>query len=263
LGKLRDLAVNAAFRAYNLTARTLPVHAHLPAGAFPALEAFFDKTWVLTIERNAERQREFRKRFPEMDFEFFFGVDGKSLANDDSRLDLKEAQLLNHRNVHVNELACTMSHLVMFKEIVERNLNRVLIFEDDAILLEKNAHWISYCLERLPSDWELFYLGYREGELRGFTRELQELFGRRRNPNEVVSRSVGRGIRTAAGHDYTHSYAVTRTGAEKLLGGAYPVVHTADGWLENKILRRDVRAYISVPKIFVQGTVLKSTIHNS
>ena len=151
----------------------------------------------------------------------------------------------------------------MFQAIVDRGLERVFILEDDAVLLEGRKKWIPYCLARLPPDWELFYLGYRDGELRGFAREIQEFFGRRSDPAEVVCRSVGRGIRTAAGHDYTHAYAVTNAGARKLLEGAYPVSRTADGWLESKVLQRSLMAYTSVPKIFLQQEDLGSSIHGS
>src|SRR5208337_980956 len=116
---------------------------------------------------------------------------------DDPRLDLRQAELRNDRPIGINELACNMSHLAMFQAIVDRGLERVLMFEDDAVFMSRTGAWVSYTLERVPADWELLYLGYRDGELRGFAREFQELFGKRRDPADVVSRSVGRGLRTA------------------------------------------------------------------
>lgn len=262
MGKLRDLAIDAAFWAYNLAAPRAPARLRLPADPYSALHSYFDAIWVLTIRRNEERQRAFRAQYAGLKFEFFYGVDGISLTRDDRRVDLEKARQVNHRNVRANELACTLSHVLMSQAIVDKGLERVLIFEDDAVFLRKNGPWIAYCLERLPADWELFYLGYREGEFRGFGRELQEFLGRRRDPREVVSRSICRGIRTAAGHDYTHAYGVTRSGARKLLEDAFPVVYTADGWLESKILKGELRGYVSVPKIFIQKSSVKSSIHS-
>jgi hypothetical protein len=74
-----------------------------------------------------------------------------------------------------------------------------MILEDDAVYLPRRGRWVPYCLERLPLDWDLFYLGYRDGGLRGFLRELQEAFGNRADPSEIVS-------------------------------------YTADGWLEHNVL---------------------------
>jgi glycosyl transferase family 25 len=257
----KELAVETAFRAYNLSARRLPRLTALPPEPFAAINAYFDAVWVLTIPRNTARQEYMRHQLGGLEFEFFTGVDGSSLDGD-SRADLPAAIARYGRPVRINELACTMSHLVMFQAMLDRGLKRILIFEDDAIFIRRNAAWVSYCLERLPEDWELFYLGYRDGELRGFLREFQELLGRRRESSGVVSRSVGRGIRTAAGHDYTHAYAVTAEGARKLLEGAYPVQYTADGLLEHKVLEGKITAYISVPKLFAQEERLGSSIHS-
>lgn len=260
---IKDAIIDISFGIYNLTAPRLPKTISLPSDPFKAMNSFFDAVWVLTIHRNADRQDFMRRQLARLYFEFFNGVDGKSLQEGDSRLDLGKAARINGRPVGTNELACTMSHLVMFQAIVDRHLERVLIFEDDAIFLPKRGKWISYCLERIPPDWELLYLGYRDAELRGFEREIQELFGRPRKSSEVVSRAVGRGIRTAGGHDFTHAYAVTRNGAQKLLADSYPVCHTADGWLEHKVLAGDMKAFICVPKLFVQQEKLGSSIHRT
>lgn len=263
MGILKESTIQGAFGIYNLLARRLPARTRLPPDPKAALGRFFDAIWVLTIPRNQDRQRFMKRQLKGLEFEFFEGVDGKTLSIDDPRLDLRGAEFRNHRLVRVNELACTMSHLVIFQAIIDRGLERVLILEDDAIFLSRTSSWVSYSLARLPADWELLYLGYRDGELRGFVREFLELFGRRRNSADVVSRSVGRGLRTAAGHDYTHAYAVTNVGARKLLEGGYPVSHTADGWLEHKVLERKVVAYITVPKIFAQREELGSSIHRT
>ena len=233
-----------------------------PGILLPLLNEFFDARWVLSIPRNSERHPAIREQLQGLDFEFFWGVDGKALAENDPRYDLPRARSFYKRGVHVNELACTMSHLVIFQAILDKGLERVLILEDDAVPIRRHFHWVPRCLMSLPAGWELFYLGYRDGELRGFAREAQELFGKRRDETEIVSRSVGKGIRTAALHDFTHAYAVTREGARKLLEGGYPVYHTADGWLEENVRGRKVNAYIGVPKLFAQRSGLKTSLHS-
>jgi GR25 family glycosyltransferase involved in LPS biosynthesis len=260
---LKENVVRVAHLFYNVAAKALPARYALPADPFKALNTFFDAIWVLTIGRNAARRAQIMSQFSAVGFDFYEGVDGGSLRDGDTRVDLEEARRLNRRSVAVNELACTLSHVVMFQEIVARGLERVLIFEDDAFLVKSAARWIPYCLERLPADWDLLYLGYGDGELRGFVREFQERFGRPRNEAEVVSRSVGRGLRTAAGHDFTHAYAVTLKGATKLTENAYPIRFTADGWLEHKVLERALTAYVTVPKIFIQKSDFGSSIHKT
>jgi glycosyl transferase family 25 len=259
--KGKKIAIAGAYALYNLTSRRLPRLRMLPSDAFGALKAFFDCVWVLTIPRNEDRQKAFQKEFTGLHYSFFPGVDGKTIVENDLRIDLQQAAKNNGRLVRINELACTWSHVRMYEKMVREKLERVMIFEDDAMMSRRNSKWISYCLERLPTEWDIFYLGYRDGELRGLLMELRESLGLRSDSDRVFSRTVGRGLRTAAGHDFTHAYAVSLSGAKKLLSDAYPIRYTADGWLEHKVLSRDLTALISVPKIFYQRVSLGSSIH--
>jgi len=258
----KNLAIDLAFGWYNLFSKTgrevTPLQATQPLAA---LAEYFDAVWVLTIPRNTQRQDHIRGQLAGLPFEFFHGVDGKTLTFDDPRINQADAEAKARRRLVINEYACTMSHLVMYQKMVDEGLGRVLIFEDDAFFDTRRARWVAPLLRQLPSDWELLYLGYRDGELRGLLWELKEWFGWKRPAGAVASRTVHKGLRTAAGHDFTHAYAVTLDGAKKLLDGAYPVRHTADGLLEEKVLAQQIRAYATVPKIFIQLEDLGSSIH--
>jgi glycosyl transferase, family 25 len=261
--RVKDSAIWLANTLYNRTARQSAARCRLPIDPFRAMNEYFDAVWVLTIARNANRRAYIDRQFQGLKFEYFEGVDGKNITESDPRVDFRQASETNGRAFKLNEAACALSHVSMLRAVVDRGLKNALIFEDDTALVARQAPWIPYCLERLPGDWELFYLGYRDGELRGYLREFQERFGRPRNAQEVVSRTVGRGLRTAAGHELIHAYAVTRQGALKLLEGVYPIRDVADGWIERKVLARQISAYISIPKIFVQQSDLGSSIHGS
>lgn len=258
----KTLAIDLAFGWYNaFTKPGTPVTDVVADQPLAALAEYYDAVWVLTIPRNTKRQEFIRQQLTGLPFEFITGVDGKSLVPDDPRFDLVQARERVGRNLVINELACTMSHLVMYQKILDEGLNRVLIFEDDAFFDTRKSRWIIPILRQLPADWELLYWGYRDGELRGLWWEFKERFGWKRPEGAVASRTVHRGLRTAAGHDFTHAYAVTREGARKLLEGAYPVRQTADGLLEDKVLAGEIRAYAAVPKVFLQLEDLGSSIH--
>lgn len=258
--RLKNSVIWLANGIYNKTAKESPRHCQLPENPFEAINEYFDVVWVLTIPRNADRRAHMKRQLPGVKFEFFEGVDGKTITKTDPRVDMKRGSERNRRPFKINEAAAAYSHYCMLKAVVDRGLRRALLFEDDAALVTKESRWIPYCLERLPDDWDLFYLGYQDGELRGYLRELQERFGRPRNPSEVVSRTVGRGLRTAGGHELIHAYAVTFQGARKLLEGMYPICDNADAWYEEKVLKRQIASYISIPKIFVQQADLGSSI---
>ncbi|MGA2612703.1 MAG: glycosyltransferase family 25 protein [Spirochaetia bacterium] len=259
--KLKNSAIWLANTLYNRLAKEAPPYCRLSQDSFRAMNEYFDVIWVLTIARNSHRRAHIEKQFAGLKFEYFDGVDGKTIIESDPRVDFYQASIVNRRPFQPNEAACALSHFSMLQAVVDRGFGRALIFEDDAAPVPRAIGWIPYCLERLPGDWELFYLGYRDGELRGYLREFQERLGLPGKPEEVVSRSVCRGLRTAAGHELIHAYAVTLAGARKILEGAYPIRDVADGWIERKVLTRKIKAYISIPKIFVQQSELGSSIH--
>jgi glycosyl transferase family 25 len=261
--KLKNSAIWLANSVYNWTAKEAPQRCQLSQTPFHAMNEYFDAVLVLTIPRNSRRREHIESQFEGLKFEYFQGIDGQTMTEEDPRIDFYQASIVNGRKFLVNEAACALSHFALLKSVVDRQLKRALIFEDDAVLICKNACWIPYCLEHLPADWELLYFGYKDGELRGYLREIQEHFGKKRRSEEIVSRTVGRGLRTAGGHELIHAYAVSNEGAQKILQGAYPVRDVADGWIERKVLMQQLRAYISVPKIFVQRSVLTSSIHVS
>jgi GR25 family glycosyltransferase involved in LPS biosynthesis len=258
--RLKNSLIIVANTLYNSTATEVPRRCELPTDPFLAMNEYFDAIWVLTISRNASRRAHMQRQLPGVKFEFFEGVDGKTITETDPRFDFERGSARNGRPFKLNEAAAAFSHYCMLKAVVDRGVRRALLFEDDAALVPAARRWIPYCLERLPDDWELFYLGYQDGELRGYLREVQERFGRPRNHEEIVSRTVGRGLRTAAGHELIHAYAVTHQGARRLLEGMYPICDNADNWYEEKVLTRQVISYISIPKIFVQQSDLGSSI---
>jgi glycosyl transferase family 25 len=258
---IKKALVGVLFSLYNLLAPRAKPSRSLPGDPFEALNQSFDAIWVLTIPRNTERQAFIRKEFAGLKFEFITGVDGKTLTSEDPRIDVVECARRNGRPVRTNELACTFSHVLMHERMIREGLEKVLIFEDDAVFDRKKGRWLKYILERLPADWELLYLGYRDGELRGFTHEFLEFLGKKRATFPIVSRTVYRGLRTAAGHDFTHAYAITSAGVGHLLPDAYPIRQTADGYLEDAVLAGKIRAYATVPKLFLQHEDLGSSIH--
>ena len=119
---LKELAIETAFQGYNLTARRLPKWTSLPSRPFAALNAYFDAVWVLTIPRSAGRREFMSRQLEGLEFEFFTGVDG-SILGSDPRVDLPAALARYGRPVRINELACTLSHLVMFQSMLDSGLS--------------------------------------------------------------------------------------------------------------------------------------------
>lgn len=61
----------------------------------------------------------------------------------------------------VGALGCTLSHLGIAKQAKERGEEKILVFEDDAVLFPGSLEYFDQVAEDINSeDWELYYLGY-------------------------------------------------------------------------------------------------------
>ncbi len=53
----------------------------------------------------------------------------------------------------------------LFTYCIQKGYKRVLVFEDDAVMLEDINHYMPLCLSQLPNDFDLFYLGCQHNQL--------------------------------------------------------------------------------------------------
>lgn len=115
------------------------------------LNDFFDHIYVLNLPRSEDRRRSIKHNLP-FEYEFFRGVDGSVVRN------LWEKQD-NHHFKNPNYLACTLSHLLIYRDALDRGYGNILILEDDVLphmgLVENPA-----ILVDLPEYKNLLYLGY-------------------------------------------------------------------------------------------------------
>lgn len=102
---------------------------------------------------------------------------------------------------------CFNSHLKIIKDVYERGLDNVLIFEDDAYptssFSNKNIEKAIIFL-KTNEDWECLYLGYMIGGL--YNSNILHLFSERINSNIFKFNPVG-----------AHAYILNRKGMKKIL----------------------------------------------
>lgn len=76
-------------------------------------------------------------------------------------------------------VGCAESHKLIIKTAKERNLKNVLVLEDDFMV--SNNNWednLTDGLTELPTDWNLFYLGYdlhREASIKNCGKNIREV----------------------------------------------------------------------------------------
>jgi len=99
-----------------------------------------DHIYCLNLERSLERRKKMEKEFEKegLDVEFFKACDGRAMGKD-------------------GIFGCAQSHINIWKDIVSKGYENVLIFEDD-VWLEKDFKKYLEILEP-PEKWDILYLG--------------------------------------------------------------------------------------------------------
>ena len=228
-----------------------------------------DKVFIVNLPRRMDRKREMESRLDALEleadvrekFEFFPAVDGTTI--DDAFMQAGSYGLWDgwqqpehslhfyRREIRKGEIGCALSHVNIWKRVVEEGLDEVLILEDDAGF---DRHF-KYLFQRAlkfcrwagaQEQWDLLYLGRNS-----------------MTPDPIQIRN----FISVPGFSYcTHGYMVTRSGAEKLLSVGYeqdliPVdeflpamfhQHIREDILERFALPQPISAYAVTPNIVHQ-----------
>lgn len=107
----------------------------------------YDKAYCINLNRRPDRwikiQQEFKREH--LTVERFTAID----AND----------FKNTYTCDNNNNACTLSHLSLVLRAKYLGLKSVMIFEDDAVLRPNFIAGLRECIDSLPADWHMLYLG--------------------------------------------------------------------------------------------------------
>lgn len=242
---------------------------HLSPETINFLQTYFDKIIVITIARATDRQQKIIQRLEGLPFEFFYGVDKHSLDPQnfltDNIYDHAIAKKYHRygKGLSLGEIACSFSHRKVYEHVLERNYQRVLIFEDDLVPLFHNLHKIRNAFAELPQDWEMIYLGYSKYEKltigmkvkQGFYSLISHLGLMKWTPlmvKNLLPRPFSTHLRKAGFHDLLHAYAVNPAACKKLISFQTPVVFGPDPLVSHLIMNGQLNAFTTMPQFFTQ-----------
>lgn len=241
----------------------------LSPDAIRCLHAYFDKILVVSVPRFTDRHDKIRQELDGLTFDFFWGADKLQLdlekIKQDGTYDEAAAAQLQRQGKALNagEIACSLSHRMVYQEVLKQNWKRVLVLEDDVIAVGGQLHHLATALQQLPPAWELVYLGYLKHEevtvglkLKQFFYKVASALGLMKWTYTMVSNLLPRPynshLKKAGFHDCTHAYAISAEGARKLLKVQSPVVYRADDLLSHTIMKGELNAFVTEPKFFDQ-----------
>lgn len=243
---------------------------------FEYLNKYYDKIYVLSVAAAKSRRNFFAERFTGLYYSFFYGADKNNFSIEElieKKIYSENLTKKHHRYnklMKPGEIACAWSHKMIYDDIIRNNYDRVLIFEDDAVPDAETVKKIPAILSEIPEDCELLMWGWgKNGEsnfgssVKKIIYHIQYSLGLLKWNHTIIKNLFANPfsphLKKAGFHDYTYAYAVTKSGAEKLLKMQTPIQYIADNLLAYAGTQKIVNGYIVYPAAFLHDSLPDGT----
>jgi GR25 family glycosyltransferase involved in LPS biosynthesis len=120
----------------------------------------FPRAFCINMERRPDRKKDMEEKFAKFGFdvEFFKAVDGKELTLTD---EIKHMFRNNNHGYKCGIIGCALSHINLWKQLIESDENEYIIFEDDEEFQDDMKEKISHALAQVDGkEWDILYLGF-------------------------------------------------------------------------------------------------------
>jgi glycosyl transferase family 25 len=210
------------------------------------LHNYFDDIYVITLP---ERKKYVENIMNELEiYPIYFDAVNKNNLDYDKLIKNNVVSYKYYKEQNNGRIACHLSHMKVLDMFLKSNKNSCLIFEDDIkqidISKEEFNKIIKENLDKVPKDWDIIKLGkcwdscYRSIKI---SDNLYRVF----NPK------------------CRHAYAVSKSGAKKILNNTIPMINNGDEMIAKLISDRYIICYAITPSIFNQNRKkLGSTLNN-
>jgi glycosyl transferase family 25 len=178
------------------------------------------QTFIISLPKDAHRREQLGKQLQDLalPFSVIQAVHGKSLSPEelDASYDHDKAIALFNRELSKGEIGCALSHLSIYRKMVEEDIPCALILEDDATIFDEDLPaTLSKLAQLYPAQTPVAVLLNHVQRYDGSTKTRLD-----------DSRSVYEAYRGVN----AHAYFITKAAAEILVQNLYPVYVVADKW---------------------------------
>ncbi len=236
---------------------------------FGPLNNFFDHIYVITLQKDSTRQEKIKLALKGLQFEFLYGADLQQDAVEtyvQQGLYDAEAAIKKHRRkkkITKGMLGCTISHRMVYEDVIKNGYQKVLIFEDDVVPIADNIPLFTSIMQQLPADWDLVYFDYNKNTTHNFFNRIkqnwyhiQKLIAGLSHTHialdNLYAKPYSTHLKTAGYHDFADAYAITHSTAKKLFALQTPIVYWSDHLLAYCCANKILKGFISLPKLFYQ-----------
>lgn len=234
------------------------------------LNDFFDKIFVISLERSSDRREHISQVLKDVDYSIFWGVDGEKLdissLEEQNIYSIEATKEASYKSgLTKGEIGCAWSHLQVYEEIIANNYERVLIFEDDVKIKPRFAVTSQKTFEEMPSNWDLIYLGYSDKNDSIPISNLLKIYflypvvnlfknGNKYDRSKLRNhypRNYSSNLLRAGHHHGTYAYGVSFKGAKKLVQNLYPICREADNAIGKLCTENKLQAFCLKQKLFM------------
>lgn len=169
--------------------------------------------YVINLKKDIEKKLHMQALCEQhlLECHFVDAVYGKNLTEDNIAQVYSKKKAIHEfgRELTKGEIGCALSHLSVYKEIVDKNIGMAIIFEDDIVIQDGFLELIN-SVNFFPKNWECILLGHYRFSFRKL--ETASSYWKRVRINEKYE-----AVRLME-HAYgTHGYLINRKGAIKLI----------------------------------------------
>lgn len=175
--------------------------------------------FVINLDKDTQKWVTFQNAFSQtttnIHIERFKAVDGKQYRK---TLHPNISNWAHYFNTD-KTIGCFKSHTMVWKQIVERNLEYAVVFEDD---VNPTKNWeervLSTIRDMSNSPWDIILLGYHSQNITKHSDKTPLLFSMLKFLKiGKESRNIANGIISPVTFGGTHAYLISNEGAKKLL----------------------------------------------
>lgn len=228
-----------------------------------------DGVFVVTAPGFEERQRSVVEQLGDGTFEFVFGVNKANVTLDEmiasEVYDPTRAMEFNRASkpMSLGEVCCSIGHNKVYQIMLERKLERALVFEDDVFVENFADDEIEAALGDIPADADFIYWDWSGDEHRPWFASIKEQLYLleyrvgilKWNPTMIMNmfpRDHNRSFMVAGRHHYADAYTVTLAAAQMLLELNTPIGMPADDAVRYARMNNQLAAYLSRKRFFGQ-----------
>jgi glycosyl transferase, family 25 len=154
------------------------------------------------------------------------------------------------RYLHKEEIGVTLSHLKIYRQIVDEKIGLACILEDDNDYLNEFREVLDNVLLH-SSEWDILYIGHRSGST------TKEAKSKKKLQLKPLNFYIGEAVEVPYG---AYGYIINMEAAKKLLDNVYPIRLPVDSFIGNS-QALGIRTFLLSPPCVINNSLFPSTIY--